>query len=73
MAVKSTLRGCPYVNRNIQDDLYEMLVDSGAEISAISVRYEEEIIKKTGQLPTLSLTGLSIHNAIGNKPTKVER
>lgn len=70
---KNALRRCPYIYVNIYDELYIMLVDSGAEVSAISVLYEEEIIKKTGQLPTLPLTGLSIQNAFGNKPMKVER
>jgi len=38
--------GYPYVNVNIQNNQYEMLVDSGAEISAISTEYEETIMKK---------------------------
>jgi len=50
-----------------------MLIDSGAEVSAISTRYEEDIINKGGILPTLPLSGLSIHNAVGNKATKVSK
>lgn len=73
MNSKRKLRACPYIYINVQDDLYIMLVDSGAEISLISVLYDEEISKKTGQLPTLPLTGLSIYNAIGNQKTKAER
>lgn len=49
-----------------------MLVDSGAEVSAISTSYEEEITKQIGQLSML-LSGLSVYNAIGNKNTKVDR
>lgn len=69
----STLKGCPYISVNIHNQWYEMLLDSGAEISAISVEYENRITEEIGQLPTLPLTGLSIHNAIGNKPVRVER
>lgn len=37
--IKSMLRGCPYINVKIHDELYEMLVDSRAEVSAISILY----------------------------------
>lgn len=50
-----------------------MLIDSGADISAISTDYEEEITIQNKNIPSLPLSGLSIHNAVGNKPTKVSR
>lgn len=49
-----------------------MLVDSGAEISAISSNYEDKIIRTTNTIPTLPLTGISVYNAIGNKAIKVK-
>lgn len=50
-----------------------MLVDSGAEISAISTDYEAAILKTDGSIPTLPLTGMVIHNATGDKAIKVNR
>lgn len=67
------LSGSPYIYIKVDKDLYEMLVDSGAEISTMSVTYEESKRKRLGKLPTLPLTGISIHNALGNKPIKVEK
>jgi len=64
-------KGCTYVNIVINNKKYEMLKDSGAEISAISESYYEQIIKDDPMAPTIPLTGLCIHNAIGDKATKV--
>jgi len=50
-----------------------MLIDSGAEISAISTEYEEAILKSDKSTPTLPLTGMTIHNATGDKSVKVNR
>jgi len=50
-----------------------MLVDSGAEISAISTEYETAILKTDRSTPTLPLTGMIIHNATGDKAIKVNR
>lgn len=50
-----------------------MLVDSGAEISAISTDYEAAILKTDRSIPTLPLTGMIIHNATGDKAIKVNR
>lgn len=44
-----------------------MLIDSGADITAISTEYEEEITKQNKNIPSLPLSGLSIHNAVGNR------
>jgi len=37
---KTTTKGCPYVKIRINDTTYEMLIDSRAEISAISEHYQ---------------------------------
>lgn len=50
-----------------------MLVDSGAEICAISEEYYKDINQNDKNIPVIPLTGLSIHNATGNKPTKVNK
>jgi len=50
-----------------------MLVDSGAEISAISTDYEAAILKTDSSIPTLPLTGMIIHNGTGDKAIKVNR
>lgn len=49
------------------------MIDSGAEISAVSTEFEEQIIKNNGTIPTLPLSGLSVHNAVGEKNMKVNR
>lgn len=50
-----------------------MLIDSSAEISAISTEYRDNITDDNKDIPQLPLWGLRIHNAIGNKPAKVSR
>lgn len=55
----------------INGNNYEMLIDSGAEISAISEAYFEQIIKNDPKTPMIPLTGLCVHNAVGDKATKV--
>lgn len=65
--------GCPYTKMLINNKEYEMLVDSGAEICAISEEYYNKIVKDNPKIPIIPLTGLSIHNATGNKPTKVTK
>lgn len=64
---------CPYIHVNIQGKKFEMLVDSGAEISAISTEYENAILISDNSTPILPLTGMIIHNATGNKSIKVNR
>lgn len=44
--VKWSPKDSPYINISIQKDFYQIFVDSGTAISAISVLYEEKIIKK---------------------------
>lgn len=39
---KTTTKGCPYVKIKINDTTYEMLIDSGAEISAISEHCQQK-------------------------------
>jgi len=65
--------GCPYIKTFINNKEYEMLLDSGAEICALSEEYYDQIIQDDSKIPVIPLTGLSIHNAIGNKPTKVTK
>ncbi|CAH1723231.1 unnamed protein product [Aphis gossypii] len=65
--------GCPYISIRIHDTQYEMLVDSGAEISAISTEYENTILESDKSIPTLPLTGMVIHSATGDKSTRVNR
>lgn len=65
--------GCPYINISINDIEYEMLIDSGAEVSVISNKYEDRILNRNSQTPTLPLVGMSIHLAVGEKPTKVTK
>jgi len=50
-----------------------MLIDSGAEICAISEEYYNDINQSDPRIPVIPLTGFSIHNAMGNKPTKVTK
>jgi len=73
LQVDNEKNGCPYIYVNIQEQKYEMLIDSGAEISAISTEYEESILKSDKSTPTLPLTGMTIHNATGDKSIKVNR
>uniref|UniRef100_A0A2S2NBD6 RNA-directed DNA polymerase n=1 Tax=Schizaphis graminum TaxID=13262 RepID=A0A2S2NBD6_SCHGA len=49
-----------------------MLIDSGAEISAISEECKERLLKDDPELPTIPLKGLAVHNAVGDKSTKVD-
>lgn len=64
-------QGCLYITTTVYDKEYVMLIDSGAEISAISSQLEDQIIKNHGAITTLPLSGLSVHNAIGEKNMKV--
>ncbi|CAI6349975.1 unnamed protein product [Macrosiphum euphorbiae] len=50
-----------------------MLVDSGAEISAISTEHEKAILILDNSTPILPLSGMTIHNATGDKSIKVNR
>lgn len=43
--------GCPYKKLKIYDVPYEMLVDFGVEIGAISTTNEEQIIKENSTIP----------------------
>lgn len=70
---KGTVQGCPYITTQIEDHYLEMLLDSRAEVSAITETLEVKLILEGGPLPTLPLSGLSIYNAIGQKPTKVSK
>lgn len=63
--------GCPYISVLIYGREYELLVDSGAEISAISTKYEDKITSNNQVIPTLPLSGMVIHNATGDKATRV--
>lgn len=49
-----------------------MLIDSGAEISAISDAFQIKIADGKTQIPTLPLSGLNIYNAIGNTMSKAK-
>lgn len=49
------------------------MIDSEADISAISTKYEKDIIKRGGKIPIVPLSGLSIHNTIGDKVMKVDK
>jgi len=64
---------CTDIYVNIHEQKYEMLIDSGAEISTISTEYEEAILKSDKSTPTLPLTGMTMHNATGDKSIKVNR
>jgi len=66
-------KGCPYVDIIIINKHYEMLVDSRAEVSVISAKYLNDIQQDVHDIPTLPLVGMSIHLAVGEKPTKVTR
>lgn len=69
-----TTNGCPYINMEINGKKMEMLIDSGAEISAISTEYENKLmIENEPQIPSLPLVGLNIYNAIGNTVTKASK
>lgn len=70
---KTQQLGCPYIKTSINNREYDMLIDSGAEICAISEEYYNNIIQDDSKIPVIPLTGLSIHNAMGNKPTKVTK
>ncbi|KAF0721413.1 Retrotransposable element Tf2 protein type 2 [Aphis craccivora] len=48
-----------------------MLIDSGAEISAISEHYQQVITNEDPKTPTIPVNGLHIYNAIGDKMTKI--
>lgn len=50
-----------------------MLIDLGTEISGISSQLKDRIIKNPGAIPTLPLSSLSVHNAIGEKNMKVNK
>lgn len=49
-----------------------MLIDSGAEISAISEKYQKKFLQDDPKMPTIPLSGLVIHNAVGNKSVKIK-
>jgi hypothetical protein len=48
-------QGCPYITS----------IDSGTEVSAISINLEDQLIKDHGVIPTFPLSGLQVHNAEG--------
>lgn len=50
---------------------YEMLIDSGAEINAISEKYKNLIISNNERIPVLPINGMNIYNTVGKKSTKV--
>jgi len=68
---KTITKGCPYVKIKVNDTTYEMLLDSGAEISAISEHYQQLIMNENPKTPTIPVNGLHIYNAIGDKMTKI--
>ena len=49
-----------------------MLIDSGAEVSAISDKCKDLLLKDDPKLPTIPLKGLAIHNAVGDRSIKVD-
>jgi len=44
-----------------------MLIDSGAEISAISEHYQQLITNENPKIPIIPVNELHIYNAIGTK------
>jgi len=51
--------GCLYTKIFINNNEYEMLVDSGAEICTISEEYYNKIVKDNPKIPIIPLTGLT--------------
>ena len=51
---------------------YEMLIDSGAEVSAISEECKKRLLNDDLKLPTKPLKLLAVHNAVGDKSKKVD-
>lgn len=45
---KSSAFECPYVRIKIKDCQFEMLIDSGAEIGAVTTNYERQITDEMG-------------------------
>jgi predicted methyltransferase len=68
---KMTTKLCPYIKIKIDDTMYEILIDSGVEISAISEHYQQLITNENPKTPTIRVNGLHVHNAIGDKMTKI--
>lgn len=65
--------GCPHINIYINDVKYEILLDSGIEISVISTDYKNQIINKDTKTLVLPLVGLNIYLVVGEKSTKVTK
>lgn len=65
--------GCPFIMVKIDNHEYEMLIDSGADVSVVSIPYEETIRKINKTIPMLPITGVSIYNAMGTKPVKINK
>lgn len=65
--------GCPYIQVQINEKNYKMLIDSGAEISAISEKYLNLILLDDKRTPVLPVNGMNVQNAVGEKPTKVSK
>lgn len=61
---------CPFINISINDIEYEMLIDSDAEVSIISTKYENQILNYNTNTPTLPLVGVSVHLEVDENPTK---
>lgn len=68
---KEITRRCPYISIRINNILYEMLINSGADISSISEKYQQLLLQDDVRMPTIPLTGLVVHISVRNKSTKV--
>lgn len=65
--------GSPYIKIFINNWEYQMLVDSRAEICALSEEYCDKIIQDDPKILAIPLTGSIIYDAMCNKPTKVTK
>lgn len=65
--------GCPYVSTFKNNEEYSMLIDSRADICAISEKYRKKISAKDEKTPTSPLTGLNIKCYIMRREEKQQR
>lgn len=62
----------PFVDIEIEENTYKVLIDSGSDITAISEDFYKEISKEK-QLPIIPVTAMSFSVAVGTKKHRVKR
>lgn len=61
----------PFVNITVNNEEFEMLVDTGGDHSAISLRYFKQIMEKDSKIPRIPIGGATLQLAVGGNQASV--